>query len=92
MEQRSPLDDIRVLEEPHAPLGEGLFNLLDLTGGQTDEGFVKQRPQALSGLEFWSRGRQEEQLYTFGNIELFARVPSRPVEHEQDASIRSQAQ
>ena len=63
------LGDLKVVEGPERAVGHTL---------------VGERPQAEASLQFGGIGWQEEQMDALGHHELFARMPPRSIQHQQD--------
>ena len=85
MKERALANDLGLLLE-----GETALCLDRLQGGEVSESrvgerLVGQRPEMLGRLQFGRVGRQDEEVDALGDLDLFAGMPARPIEDEQDA-------
>ena len=82
VEEGIAADQVCVVAEFAASLGEALGEVFEGREACVDDGLVGQRPQPFGGLEFGGVGRQEEEDETLGRFDLLGRVPAGVVEHQ----------
>jgi hypothetical protein len=64
-----------------------VFELFDAGEMPIGQDGVGERPQVFGGLQFRGIRGQEEQVNVIGDAEVHARVPSSPIQHEDDLLV-----
>lgn len=78
------LDEIRLIGQSAAALTEDLIKIVECSEVVISDGFVSQRPETFSRLDFRRRGRQKHEFHTFGNLQLAGDMPAGLIEDEDD--------
>src|SRR5260370_15024261 len=82
-------NDLQLVLKHDAPLDLGRFQVVKGAERAISDALVGEWPQALTGLQFWRIGWQEEQVDALGHHEFFAAMPARLIEDQQHALGRS---
>ena len=82
-------DDFRLILQHNAALDLRLFKLIQGSECLIGNTFIRERPQALAGLEFWGVGRQVEQVDALRHHEFAAALPTRLIKDQQHALGRA---
>ena len=77
-------DRLQLVLKQHTALDLCRFQVVEGTEGSISDPFVREWPQAGASLQFGGIGRQKEQMDALGHHDLFARMPPRSIEHQQD--------
>src|SRR5260221_6898609 len=77
-------DHMWLVLKQHTALDLCRFEIVEGAEGTIGNPFIREWPQALAGLQFGGIGWQEEQMDALGHHELFARMPPRSIQHQQD--------
>ena len=80
-------DLVVIVGEDTAALGENLIKFIQRLEVLIDDGLVRQRPQALGGLDLWRVRRQEHQFNALRNLQIPGDVPARAIEHQDDVLV-----
>jgi hypothetical protein len=80
-------DLIRIVGEDTAALSENLIEFIASLEVLIDDGLVRQRPQAFSGLDLWRVGRPKHHFHSIWNLQIRGDVPASAVAHQDDALV-----
>jgi hypothetical protein len=84
MKERRGANTLGLALERSAMSSLRLFERLDALKMAVDQRCVRQRPQMLSGLQFWGVGRQEEQVHMVRHAQALGGVPAGAVEDQDN--------
>jgi hypothetical protein len=88
MEPGLASDEIAVVGEGDAALGDDCVEFCQSPEVPVDDRLVEMDPKGFGRLEFWSVGRQVNETDAFGNGKRGS-VPTGAVEHEDDDPVAS---
>ena len=84
VEEGVSLDEIRLIGQSAAALTEDLIKIVECSEVLISDGFVSQRPETFSRLDFRRIGRQKHKFPAFGNLQVAGDRPAGLIEYEDD--------
>ena len=91
MEAGTSAHDLWVILEPPATFGLRFLQLIQRGEDTIGDGLIREGPKTFRRLDLWGIGRQKEQFYSLGQLELRTAVPACSIQDEQDSLVDARA-
>ena len=87
MKVRERADRLRLLLQDSTALDLGRLQVVECLERAISHAFIRERPQAFTGLQFRRIRRQEEQVDALRNDEVRTAMPASSIQHQQDPFV-----